>query len=164
LIRAPKAKLCPKTGKWLRNGRAAKKGLNKALSVSTLGKIRQFSQYKLEQEGKLFIVVKTAFSSQACSLCGFTAKENRLSQSHFHCQSCHHIDNADDNASKVLKKRGFAHIRSATFSREKTVQKISVKRNKARETASLGGGDIVSLALEQAVVDEALNIRETHCA
>jgi transposase len=83
LIRAPKVKVCPETGKWLRNGRSAKRGLNKALAMSTLGKIRQFSQYKLEQEGKLFITVKTAYSSQECAECGFIAKENRPSNQCF---------------------------------------------------------------------------------
>lgn len=163
LIRAPKAKVCPYTGKWLSNGRSAKRGLNKALAKSTLGKIRQFSQYKLEQEGKLFITVKTAYSSQECAQCGFTAKENRTSQAVFQCQGCEHQDNADNNAAKVIKKRGFQHIRSETFSTEKTGRKISVKRTKARELASSGGGDIVSLALLQATVDDALHIGSTHC-
>lgn len=161
LIRAPKAKVCPDTGKWLSNGRAAKRGLNKALAKSTLGKIRQFSQYKLEQEGKLFVTVKTAHSSQECAQCGYTDKANRPSQSVFHCQECQHQGNADDNAAKVLKKRGLQHIRSVAFSREKTVRKISVKRTKARELASSRGGDTVSLALVQATVDEALNIGPT---
>jgi hypothetical protein len=47
------------------------------------------------------------------------------------------------------------------FSKEKTVRKISVKQTKARELASSGGGDTVSLALVQATVDDALNIGST---
>ena len=133
LIRAPKAQRSPETGKSLKNGRSAKRGLNKALAKSSLGKVRQFCQYKLEQKGKLFITVKTAHSSQECAICGCTDKANRPSQAVFHCQQCQHIDNADKNAAKVLQKRGFQHVRSAKFSKGKTVRKISVKRTKARE-------------------------------
>ena len=161
LLKAPKAKLCPETGKWLRNGRAAKKGLNRVISSANMGKIRQFSEYKLIERGKLFLTVKTAYSSQTCSECGFCDKGNRLTQEKFSCLSCSHTENADINAAKVLKQRGLQHIRSEAFTKVKTIRKTSARRIVAREKASIGCGDNVRLSFEKATVDDALNIRST---
>lgn len=157
LMKAPKAKICPDTGKWLRNGRAAKKGLNKVLKLANMGKIRQLSAYKLAERGKLLIQVKTAHSSQTCSVCGYVDKGNRLSQAIFHCQSCHHEENADTNAAKVLQQRGLMHLRSEMFTVSKTVRKISARKIKGCEKTSLGRGDHVRLSLGQAKVNDALN-------
>ena len=161
LLKAPKAKLCPETGKWLRNGRAAKKGLNRVISSANMGKIRQFSEYKLIERGKLFLTVKTAYSSQTCSECGFCDRGNRLTQDKFQCLNCFHAENADINAAKVLKQRGLQHIRSEVFTKVKTIRKTSARRIVAREKASIGCGDNVRLSFEKATVDDALNIRST---
>ena len=157
LMKAPKAKICPETGKWLRNGRAAKKGLNKVLKQANMGKIRQLSSYKLAERVKLLIQVKTAYSSQTCSVCGHVEKSNRVSQVVFHCQACHHEDNADSNAAKVLQQRGLMHLRSDTFTMSKTVRKISARKIKGCEKTSSGRGDPIRLALGQAKVGDALN-------
>ena len=161
LLKAPKAKLCPETGNWLRNGRAAKRGLNRVISRANMGKIRQFSEYKLIERGKLFLTVKTAYSSQTCSACGFRDKGNRTTQEKFSCLSCFHTENADKNAAKVLKQRGLEHIRSDKFTQVKTVRKTSARRIVAREKASIGCGDNVRLSFEKATIDDALNIRST---
>jgi putative transposase len=161
LMKAPKAKICQDTGKCLRNGRAAKKGLNKVLKLANMGKIRQLSAYKLAERGKLLIQVKTAHSSQTCSVCGYVDKANRLSQAIFHCQSCHHEENADSNAAKVLQQRGLMHLRSDTFTMSKTVRKISARKIKGCEKTSLGRGDYVRLSLGQAKVNDALNTELT---
>ncbi|WP_228154424.1 transposase, partial [Acinetobacter indicus] len=39
------------------------------------------------------------------ALCGHTHPDNRKSQDKFKCVSCGHIDNADHNASVVIKNR-----------------------------------------------------------
>ena len=164
LVRKAKAKQDPVTKKWLRNGAKAKSGLNKAILSVNMGQIRQFTKYKLADQGKILIKVKTAYSSQECSKCGFTDAGNRLSQAEFKCLSCHNEMNADDNASIVIKTRGIKHIRTEAFSKEKTVRKISARKtksNKAHELASSGSGDNVSLVILQATVDEALNQRLT---
>jgi putative transposase len=164
LVRKAKAKQDPITKKWLRNGAAAKTGLNKAILDVNMGQIRQFTKYKLADQGKILIKVKTAYSSQECSKCGFTDKGNRTSQAVFKCLSCKQEMNADDNASAVIKARGFKHVRTEAFSKEKTVRKISARKknsSEAHELASLGSGDNVSLVFLQATVDEALNQRLT---
>ena len=51
------------------------------------------------------IKVNCTYSSQECSKCGHTCKENRTTQSHFECIKCGHIANADFDASLVLLKR-----------------------------------------------------------
>jgi putative transposase len=157
MVRKPKAKLCPDTGVWLKNGASAKRGLNKAILSANMGQIRQFAEYKLKDSGKLFIKVKPHFSSQECSDCGNIDKENRKTQASFECQSCGMKMNADENAAKIIKKRGISLIRAEAFSKEKTVRTVKVRRKKAHELASSGSGDEVSLASVQANICDALN-------
>lgn len=157
MTKKAKPKLCEKTGTWLKNGAAAKRGLNKAILDSNMGQIRQFSAYKLKDSGKLFIKVKPHYSSQECSVCGHTEEANRESQSVFLCLACKNKMNADENAAVVVKKRGISLIRTEAFSKEKTVRTVKVRRKKAHELASSGSGDTVSLAHLQAAVVDAPN-------
>jgi putative transposase len=158
MVRAPKAKICKETGKWLANGRAAKRGLNRVIHGANMGQIRDMTAYKLAGAGKLMIKVRAQYSSQECSACSHTAKENRKTQSAFECVACGHKENADENAAKVIKQRGITHIlHSESFSQEKTVRKASVRRKKAQEMASSGDGDQVSPDANLAMVVDALN-------
>lgn len=52
------------------------------------------------------IRVNPAYTSQKCSKCGYTVKDNRKSQSIFECISCGHTDNADLNAAYNIKEKG----------------------------------------------------------
>lgn len=83
-----------------------KAGLNRSILESGWGKIKQFTKYKARREGKLAISVPAHYSSQECRKCGFTAKDNRQTQAEFVCQSCGHAENADFNASGVIRRRG----------------------------------------------------------
>lgn len=49
--------------------------------------------------------VNPAYSSQECSKCSHTHKDNRPTQSLFECVKCGHIENADLNGANVLLKR-----------------------------------------------------------
>lgn len=93
-------------GRWLRNGAAAKSGLNKAILASAWGQTKVFLQYKARRQGKLVIEVPAFYSSQECGPCGHIHQDNRISQSRFVCQSCGHTDHADHNAAKVIAGRG----------------------------------------------------------
>jgi putative transposase len=158
MVRRPKAKQCPDTGKWLKNGAAAKRGLNRAIHGANMGQIRQFTAYKLKDRGKLMIKVSAKNTSLECSSCGNVDKENRKSQAMFLCTKCGHTANADDNAALNIKRRGITLIRSDAFSKEKTVRAVSIrKEKKAQELASSGDGDNVRLALGRATVDDVLN-------
>ena len=68
-------------------------------------KLELFTKYKAHQAGKAVFKVPAAFTSQECANCGYTHPNNRKSQSSFHCGCCDHVDNADRNASLVIKKR-----------------------------------------------------------
>ena len=97
-------------GRWLRNGAAAKSGLNKAILASAWGQTKVFLQYKARRQGKLVIEVPAFYSSQECGQCGHIHQDNRVSQSEFVCQSCGHTDHADHNAAKVIAARGVRQL------------------------------------------------------
>lgn len=52
------------------------------------------------------VKVNPAYTSQECSKCKHTCKENRKTQSLFECVSCGYIDNADLNAAYNILQRG----------------------------------------------------------
>lgn len=109
MTRRAKAKQ-DENGRWLRNGAAAKSGLNKAILASTWGQARVFLHYKARRKAKLVIEVPAFYSSQECATCGHIHKDNRVSQSEFVCQSCGHRQNADHNASRVIAARGVKQL------------------------------------------------------
>jgi len=160
MVRRAKAKQ-DNNGKWLKNGASAKTGLNKAILNSNMGQIRSFTAYKLSDRGKLMVKVKPHCSSQECSACGYTHKDNRKTQEKFKCLKCGSEKNADDNASSVLKKRGIVYIRSEAFSKEKTKRKISARRKQGQELASSGSGENVSRLISDATIVDTLNSRST---
>lgn len=97
-------------GRWLRNGAAAKSGLNKAILASAWGQTKVYLQYKARRQGKLVIEVPAFYSSQECGPCGHIHQDNRVSQSEFVCQSCGHTDHADHNAANVIAGRGVRQL------------------------------------------------------
>ena len=67
-----------------------------------------FSQleYKSKFSGGSFVKVNPAYTSQKCSVCEYTSKDNRKTQAGFECQSCGHKENADLNAAKNILGSG----------------------------------------------------------
>lgn len=65
----------------------------------------------LEYKANNLVRVNPAYTSQECSKCGHTCKENRVTQSIFKCVSCDHEDNADLDAAKVIEGRAFPNSR-----------------------------------------------------
>jgi putative transposase len=108
-----KPKVCPFTGKWLRNNAAAKSGLNKALLGVGLYQLEVFISYKAARANKPVFKVSAYNTSRECAVCGHTHEANRPSQATFHCQSCGHTDNADRNAACVIKKRAISLIKNS---------------------------------------------------
>lgn len=127
----PRAKQDPETGKWLRNGAAAKAGLNKAILASAWGKVKEFTSYKAHRAGKLVIEVVPHHTSQECSACGHIHPDNRLSQAEFVCLSCGHQENADSNAGKNIRQRGVDLILSGNY-REKEGKRTMRMRKKTK--------------------------------
>lgn len=76
----------------------------------------------LEYKANNLVKVNPAYTSQECSKCGHTCKENRVTQSIFKCVSCGHEDNADLDAAKVIMGRAFPNSRE----RSTVVQALAV--------------------------------------
>lgn len=110
MTKRAKAKLCPDTGKWLRNGAAAKSSLNRSLLGVGLYKLEEFITYKAERQNKPVFKVNPANTSRECAACGYIHPDNRKTQSDFRCQRCLNRDNADRNAALVIKKRAIQLI------------------------------------------------------
>ena len=88
---------------------SAKSGLNRAILQQSWGKFFELLEYKLKRNGGTLIKVNPKFTSQKCSSCGHTEKENRQTQALFICKSCGNILNADYNASiNILNAAGIA--------------------------------------------------------
>ena len=79
--------------------------------------------YMLEYKANNLVRVNPAYTSQECSKCGYTCKENRVTQSIFKCISCGHEDNADVDAAKVILGRAFPNSRE----RSTLVQALAVE-------------------------------------
>ena len=61
-------------------------------------------EYKAGEYGITIVYIDPAYTSQRCSCCGYTARNNRRSQSWFKCRKCGHAENADVNAAKNIRK------------------------------------------------------------
>ena len=93
------------SGRFIPNKAKAKAGLNKAILNVGWYKIASFLRYKAVKLGKAVFTVNASYTSQECAICGHTHPDNRKSQERFKCVSCGHVDNADHNASQVIKNR-----------------------------------------------------------
>ncbi len=80
----------------------AKSGLNKSILDQGWFEFRRQLDYKLYWRGGMLAEVNPRHTSQQCSCCWHTAKENRVSQGVFRCQVCGHEENADVNAAKNI--------------------------------------------------------------
>ena len=125
-------------GRWVKNGAAAKSGLNKAILASTWGQTKVLLQYKARRAGKLVIEVPAHYSSQECAVCGHIHQDNRVSQSEFVCQRCAHAENADHNAAKVIAQRGVLRLLSGELVKKK-IKRCGIGRKKVGAESSEPG-------------------------
>ena len=110
MTKKPKPKQDKATGKWLKNKARAKAGLNKALLAQGLYKFEVFLKYKAKRALKPVFKINPYKTSQECANCGHTQADNRKSQALFICTQCGNVDNADQNAAKVIKKRAINYL------------------------------------------------------
>ena len=104
----------------------AKSGLNKSILDQGWFECRRQLDYKLFWMGGMLAEVNPWHTSQRCSSCGYTAKENRQSQAVFRCQVCGHEENADVNAAKNILTVG------------QTGMACEANRNSSRQQESAG--------------------------
>ena len=79
-----------------------KSGLNKSILDQGWFEFKRQLAYKLTWQSGRLVEVEYRHTSQMCSCCGHTSKENRKTQAVFRCLACGHEDNADVNAAKNI--------------------------------------------------------------
>ncbi len=80
----------------------SKAGLNKSILDQGWYEFRRQLDYKLDWQGGKLVEVDYRYTSQQCSRCGYTSKENRRSQDVFVCLDCGYEQHADVNAAKNI--------------------------------------------------------------
>ncbi len=111
---------------------------NAYLKASNLGQIPAQIQWNAQKRGVQATPVKSAYSSQECSVCHYTDRKNRPNQQTFCCQVCGFEAHADHNASINLSRRvGDRALRVCT---DRTAIKAMLmrhgNRNRAWDTAA----------------------------
>lgn len=71
--------------------------------------LRQFIEYKSQKIGIEVVLVDPKYTSQECSSCGNTTKDNRKTQDHFECTQCGFVAHADYNASLNIRRRAIVN-------------------------------------------------------
>lgn len=102
---------------------AAKSGLNKSILDQGWYEFRRQLEYKTIWNGGKLIIIPPAYTSQKCSSCQYTQKENRKTQSDFCCINCNFKDNADLNAAKNILAAG-----QAVLACGEVVSRLSMKQ------------------------------------
>jgi putative transposase len=127
-------------GHFLPNRKKAKSGLNRSMLDAGLYEIQRQLQYKSARYGSTVAAVDPAYTSQRCSRCGHTCKENRESQAVFKCVACGNTANADVNAAINIRNRHLGHPGTAvnlTVLNRRAESRKSGPGQPANATASL---------------------------
>jgi len=95
-------------GHYLRNGAAAKSGLNKAILAKGWFRFELALQSASRYTGTEVRKVPAAYTSQRCSQCGRVDPKSRESQAVYRCTTCAHCEHADVNAAKNILAAGRA--------------------------------------------------------
>jgi len=157
-----KPKVDPETGKYLKNGARAKSGLSKAIADAAWHGLYLKIKSQAEKLGNWVELVDPRYSSQQCSVCGFTSPTNRAKEK-FICESCNYYDDADCNAAKtlatrVIKKLGIA---SLLVVNQKVTPVLELTRNLTKKEISSALADEpgnLTKKGEQSVVNIQLNL------
>ena len=94
-----------RNGKFIPNSAKAKTGLNKAVLNVGRHYLETCTRHKAAKAGKAVFKVPAPYMSQECTDGVHIHPDNRKKQETFACGNCGHVDNADKNASIVIKKR-----------------------------------------------------------
>lgn len=83
----------------------ARKGQRSRVKGWAFHQLRSFLEYKALRAGVPIILVDPAYTSQQCSRCGYTARNNRRSRDAFECRHCEFALPADHNAALNIRAR-----------------------------------------------------------
>jgi putative transposase len=129
MVKQPKAQFDAATGRWLRNGAAAKAGLNRSILASCWGTIHRTLAYKAARRNKMLGTVPAAHTSQGCSRCGHIHPDNREG-ARFVCLRCGYEAHADHNAACNIKARGIKRLREGDYECAKTSKRVAFRRKR----------------------------------
>lgn len=88
--------------------------LGKATNDNGFGLFRTLLKYKLEEQGKHYVVIGKWYpSSKTCSNCDYVHQELKLSDRFFLCPCCGMVLDRDHNAAINIKKEGLRILMSA---------------------------------------------------
>jgi putative transposase len=76
----------------------------------SFAQLKSFIQYKAEEQGCTVVAVDPRHTSQACSRCGHTARNNRRSRGRFVCRACGFELHADLNAARNIAAKYHASV------------------------------------------------------
>ena len=119
-------KRCPETGKYLKNGQAAKRGLNRVIADAAWGELKLKTKAVAAKLGLIVAEVDPKFSSQQCSCCGYTSPFNR-DQEKFLCEECGFLADADIQASANLLNRGLKILGISPTQLRQVLPKVTLK-------------------------------------
>lgn len=134
-------------GKYLPNGKAAKRGLNRSLGTAAMGSLGEKICYKASLSGVPVIEVDPKNTSRRCYNCGHTAKENRESQAVFLCRSCGYRDNADTNASRNTREKGLCALHAdpdfcSLYLSGRAVPSVETRSDSEKDTFLTAAGSV----------------------
>jgi len=102
----------------------------------------EYVSYKAEPFGIDTVEVNPAYTSQRCSKCGHTARNNRTSQADFSCAKCGYSLHADYNAAKNV---GLKHVRAGQKSRSgRANRQLALKSGALNANGEFAPADTVS--------------------
>ena len=113
-------------------GHKAKAGLNRVVLNSVWGKLEQCLDYKTT-----LVKVPAPYTSQACSECGHTDKNNRKTQANFKCLKCGFEANADINASINIRASGIGVIGHGKIAKQVKLSAMECQNDLRVEEQSL---------------------------
>jgi putative transposase len=99
-----KPKKDPETGRFIKNGQAAKSALNRAISDASWYSLRVKTEHQANKLGNWVVDVPAHHSSLECSECHYVSPTNRDGEK-FICSSCGHHEDADIDAAVVIAQR-----------------------------------------------------------
>jgi putative transposase len=80
----------------------------KATNDNGFGMFRRFLQYKLERQGKYYVVIDKWYpSTKTCNACGTHNPDIRLGDSTWVCPGCGRLIQRDHNAARNIRDEGF---------------------------------------------------------
>jgi putative transposase len=81
----------------------------------SFARLKNFIEYKAEERGCMVVAVDPRHTSQTCSRCGHTARNNRRSRAVFVCRSCGYSLHADLNGARNIAAKYRAEGGTSAF-------------------------------------------------